>query len=57
MQALFGDEPAVAPAVAQARAALGAIDLAEAPEGARGGESLVDEFDLLWFAPEELDDL
>jgi len=56
VQALFGDEPAAAAAVARARAALGAIDLVEAlsvPEVT----ALVDEFDLLWFAPEELDDL
>jgi len=56
VHALFGDEPAAAPAVAQARAAVGAMDLADAlsvPEVT----ALLDSFDLLWFAPEELDDL
>jgi hypothetical protein len=56
VHALFGDEPAAAPAVAQARAALGATDLAEAPS-VPAVTALVDDFDLLWFAPEELDDL
>ena len=56
VHALFGDEPAAAPAVAPARAALGAIDLAEALN-VSAVTVLVDEFDLLWFAPEELDDL
>jgi hypothetical protein len=56
VHALFGDEPAAAPAVAQARAALGATDLAEALS-VPAVTALVDDFDLLWFAPEELDDL
>ena len=56
VQALFVDEAAAVPAVARARAALGVVDLADAlsaPEVA----ALVDDFDLLWFAPEELDNL
>ena len=56
VRALFVDEPAAVPAVARARAALGGSSLADAlsvPEVT----ALVDDFDLLWFAPEELDDL
>jgi len=56
VQALFVDEPAAEPAVARARTALGVVDLADAlsvPEVT----ALVDDFDLLWFAPEELDNL
>jgi hypothetical protein len=56
VHALFGDEPAAATAVARARAALGAMDLAEALS-VPAVTALVDEFDLLWFAPDELDDL
>jgi hypothetical protein len=56
VHALFGDEPAAAPAVARARAGLGVVDLAEAL-GLPAVVALVDEFDLLWFAPKELDDL
>jgi hypothetical protein len=55
VQALFGDEPAAAPAVARARAAMGGLSLADAlavPE-----VDALGEFDLLWFAVEELDEL
>ena len=55
VQALFGDEPAAAPAVARARAATGGQSLAaalEAPE-----VDALDAFDLLWYATEELDQL
>ncbi len=56
VQALFVDEPAAVAAVARARAALGVVDRQDAlsvPEVS----GLVDDFDLLWFAPEELDSL
>ena len=55
VQALFGDEPAAAPVVARARAATGGLELADAlgvPEVDELGE-----FDLLWFAVAELDEL
>ena len=55
VQALFSDEPAAAPAVARARAAAAGLSLADAlllPEV----DALL-EFDLLWFAVEELADL
>ena len=56
VQALFADEPAAEPAVAKARA-----DVAEiGADGAVTAEAvavLQSEFDLLWFAPEELDQL
>ena len=55
VQALFGDEPAAAPVVARARTATAGLELADAlgvPEVDELGE-----FDLLWFAIEELDEL
>jgi hypothetical protein len=54
VQSLFADEPEAAAAVAAARAAVegqtlsGALDRDEVAE-------LLDSYDLLWFAPEELD--
>ena len=56
VQALFVDEPAAEPTVARARTALGAVDL-DAALSVPEVIALVDDFDLLWFAPDELDDL
>ena len=56
MQSLFADEPAAVRAVARARAALGGPTLAETLSEPEVGE-LLDDYDLLWFAPEELDQL
>jgi hypothetical protein len=56
VRALFADEPAAGAALALARRAADGLELGEAldtPELA----GLVDEHDLLWFAPEELDQL
>ena len=56
VQALFADEPAAEPAVARARADSAGLGLAEAL--ATGSvAALLSEVDLLWFAPEELDQL
>jgi hypothetical protein len=58
VRALFADEAEAAEAVLRARSALaeggGAYTLAAALEVAAVGK-LVDDYDLLWFAPEELD--
>jgi hypothetical protein len=56
VEALFADESAAAPAVARARAQLAAVGSADAGE-IEALASLQDEFDLLWFAPDELDQL
>ena len=56
VHALFVDELAAVPAVARARADLGAVDLVEALS-VPAVAALVDDFDLLWFAPDELDGL
>lgn len=56
VRALFADEPAAGASLALARNAADGLELGPAlstPELAR----LVDEHDLLWFAPEELDQL
>ena len=56
VRALFADEPAAGAALAPVRDAATGLELAEAldtPELTR----LMDEHDLLWFAPEELDQL
>jgi hypothetical protein len=56
VRALFADEPDAGAALALARNAADGLELGPAlstPELAR----LVDEHDLLWFAPEELDQL
>lgn len=55
VQALFGDEPDAAPAVARARAATGGLDLADAVDVPE--VDALGEFDLLWFATGELDEL
>ena len=58
VRALFADEAEAAEAVLRARSALAeggeAYTLAAALEVAAVGK-LVDDYDLLWFAPEELD--
>ena len=54
VQSLFADDPDAAAAVGRARAVTEGLTLAEAldrPEVA----DLLDGYDLLWFAPEELD--
>jgi hypothetical protein len=56
VQALFADEPTAEPAVARARAESAGLGLAEALATESVG-TLQNEFDLLWFAPEELDQL
>lgn len=56
VRSLFADEAAAAAAVARARAAVNGLELATAlplPEV----EQLLDAYDLLWYAPEELDAL
>jgi hypothetical protein len=53
VQSLFADEPTAADAVARARAAAGGT-LAEAL-GQEAVDDLLHTVDLLWFAPEELD--
>jgi uncharacterized protein DUF6912 len=56
VQALFADEPAAEPAVARARTDVAGLDLAEAA-AIEAVAALQGEFDLLWFAPDELDHL
>jgi hypothetical protein len=56
VQALFADEPLAGPSVARARAESAGLGLAEAL-GTDAVAALQSEFDLLWFAPEELDRL
>lgn len=56
VRSLFADEAAAAAAVARAMAAVNGLELATAlplPEV----EQLLDAYDLLWYAPEELDAL
>jgi hypothetical protein len=56
VRALFADEPAAAASVARARADLAAVG----PTDTLAMEAVMtlqDEFDLLWFAPDELDRL
>ncbi|HET7476492.1 MAG TPA: hypothetical protein VFJ97_10800 [Dermatophilaceae bacterium] len=55
--ALFADEPATAPVVAEARATLtSGASIADALDNP-AVLTLADEYDLLWFAPAELDSL
>jgi hypothetical protein len=56
VQALFADEPAAEPAVARARGDVAGLDLVEAVT-IEAVAALQGEFDLLWFAPNELDQL
>ena len=56
VQALFADEPAAESSVARARADTAAMSLAEAL-AIDAVAALQSEFDLLWFAPDELDQL
>jgi hypothetical protein len=56
VQALFADEPAAESAVARARADVAGLDLAEAV-AIEAVATLQGEFDLLWFALDELDQL
>lgn len=56
VQALFADEPAAAEAVARAQQATRSGGLAEALETPAVLE-LLESYDLLWFAVEELDEL
>jgi hypothetical protein len=56
VQALFADEPTAEPSVARARAESAGLGLAEAL-GTDAVAALQSGFDLLWFAPEELDRL
>lgn len=56
VRALFSDEPSAAAAVARARTAAAGHTLVEAL-ALPAVQALTDEFDLLWFAPEELDQL
>ena len=56
LQALFADEPAAESSVARARAELAELDLAEAL-AIEAVAALQSGFDLLWFAPDELDQL
>jgi hypothetical protein len=56
VQALFADEPTAEPSVARARAESAGLGLAEALV-TDAVAALQSEFDLLWFAPEELDRL
>jgi hypothetical protein len=56
VQALFADEPAAEPAVARARADVAGVSLVEAA-AIEAVAALQGEFDLLWFAPDELDRL
>ena len=55
VQALFSDEPAAAPVVARARGAAAGLSLADALLVPEVDDVL--EFDLLWFAIAELDEL
>jgi len=56
VRSLFADDPAAAEAVAGARAAVRLLDLAAALE-VEAAERLQHAHDLLWYAPEELDEL
>ena len=56
VRALFADEPAAAASVARARAELAAAGPSDTV-AVDAVASLQDEFDLLWFAPDELDRL
>jgi hypothetical protein len=56
VQALFADEPPARVAVAKARADSARLGLVEAV-ASDAVTALQSEFDLLWFAPEELDDI
>ena len=56
VQAVFADEPAAELSVARARADGAGLGLAEAV-ATEAVATLQSEFDLLWFAPEELDQL
>ena len=56
VQALFSDEQAATAAVAEARQVAAGQSLADALERP-AVQHLLDEHDLLWFAPEELDQL
>ena len=56
VQALFADEPAAEPAVAWARVDVAGLSLVEAA-AIEAVAALQGEFDLLWFAPDELDRL
>ena len=56
VQAVFADEPAARSAVAQARRECAGRGLAEAL-ASEPVTTLQSDFDLLWFAPEELDEL
>jgi hypothetical protein len=56
VQALFGDEPAAAEAMRRASEVVAGQSLAAAISAPEVG-AVLDEFDLLWFAPEELDQL
>ena len=56
VQALFADEPAAESSVARARADTAELGLAEAL-AMEAVTALQSEFDLLWFAPDELDQL
>jgi hypothetical protein len=56
VQALFSDEPAATGAVARAREVAAGRPVPEALDQPPVQE-LLDEHDLLWFAPEELDRL
>jgi hypothetical protein len=56
VQALFADDPTAEPAIAEARAESAGLGLAEAM-AAEPVAALQSEVDLLWFAPEELDQL
>jgi hypothetical protein len=56
VQALFADEPAAAPSVARARAEMAGHGSAKAVT-MEVVAALQSEFDLLWFAPDELDQL
>jgi len=54
VQSLFADEPEAAVAVARARAAADGLTLAETLDRDEVN-ALLDAYDLLWFAPDELD--
>ena len=56
VQALFADEPAAESSVARARADTAELGLTEAL-AIEAVTALLSEFDLLWFAPDELDQL
>ena len=56
VQALFADEPPARVAVAKARTDSARLGLAEAVASA-AVTALQSEFDLLWFAPEEMDQI